>query len=43
MESRAKAWFIWLISNLVVIFSNMQIIYTFIRVDLEKELELTII
>ncbi len=42
MESRAKAWFIWLISNLVVIFSNMQIIYTFISVNLEKELGLTI-
>jgi MFS family permease len=42
MESRAKAWFIWLISNLVVIFSNMQIIYTFISVNLEKELRLTI-
>ncbi|MGL9762767.1 MAG: MFS transporter [Wolbachia sp.] len=42
MESRAKAWFVWLISNLIVIFSNMQIIYTFISVDLEKELELTI-
>ncbi|TVS92592.1 MFS transporter [Wolbachia pipientis] len=40
MESRA--WFIWLISNLVVIFSNMQIIYTFISVNLEKELGLTI-
>ncbi|QMV47433.1 MFS transporter [Wolbachia pipientis] len=40
MESRA--WFIWLISNLVVIFSNMQIIYTFISVNLEKELRLTI-
>jgi MFS family permease len=42
MESRAKAWFIWLISNLVVIFSNIQIIYTFISVNLEKELRLTI-
>jgi MFS family permease len=42
MESKAKAWFIWLISNLVVIFSNMQIIYTFISVNLEKELRLTI-
>jgi MFS family permease len=42
MESRAKAWFIWLLSNLVVIFSNMQIIYTFISVNLEKELRLTI-
>lgn len=42
MESRAKAWFIWLISNLVVIFSNMQIIYAFISVNLEKELGLTI-
>ncbi|MDR2046060.1 MAG: MFS transporter [Rickettsiales bacterium] len=42
MESRAKAWFIWLISNLVVIFSNMQIIYTFISVNLEEELRLTI-
>ncbi|WP_395462778.1 nitrate/nitrite transporter [Wolbachia endosymbiont of Cantharis cryptica] len=42
MEGRAKAWFIWLISNLVVIFSNMQIIYTFISVNLEKELGLTI-
>lgn len=40
MESRA--WFIWLISNLIVIFSNMQIIYTFISVDLEKELGITI-
>lgn len=40
--SRTRAWLIWLISNLVVIFSNMQIIYTFISVDLEKELELTI-
>ncbi len=40
MES--GAWFIWLISNLVVIFSNMQIIYTFISVNLEKELGLTI-
>ncbi|OAL98390.1 MAG: hypothetical protein TV42_04770 [Wolbachia endosymbiont of Dactylopius coccus] len=40
MESRA--WFIWLISNLVVIFSNMQIIYAFISVNLEKELGLTI-
>ncbi|QOD38762.1 MFS transporter [Candidatus Wolbachia massiliensis] len=39
MESKAKAW---LISNLVVIFSNMQIIYTFISVNLEKELGLTI-
>ncbi|NSM56866.1 MFS transporter [Wolbachia endosymbiont of Atemnus politus] len=37
-----RAWFIWLISNLVVIFSNMQIIYAFISVDLEKELGLTI-
>lgn len=42
MESRAKAWFVWLISNLIVIFSNMQIIYTFISVDLEKELGLKI-
>lgn len=42
MESRAKAWFIWLISNLVVIFSNIQIVYTFISVNLEKELGLTI-
>lgn len=42
MESRTKAWFIWLISNLVGIFSNMQIIYTFISVHLEKELGLTI-
>ncbi|MDM8335031.1 MFS transporter [Wolbachia pipientis] len=42
MESKAKAWFFWLISNLVVIFSNMEIIYTFISVDLEKELRLTI-
>lgn len=40
MES--GAWFIWLISNLVVTFSNMQIIYTFISVNLEKELGLTI-
>lgn len=38
----SRAWFIWLISNLVVIFSNMQIIYTFISVNLEKELGLTI-
>ncbi|UIP92309.1 MFS transporter [Wolbachia endosymbiont of Anopheles demeilloni] len=37
-----KAWFIWLISNLIVVFSNMQIIYTFISVNLEKELGLTI-
>ncbi|MGL9731838.1 MAG: MFS transporter [Wolbachia sp.] len=43
MGSRAKAWFVWLISNLIVIFSNMQIIYTFISVDLEKELGLTIV
>lgn len=42
MESRTKAWLIWLISNLVVIFSNMQIIYTFISVNLEEELGLTI-
>ncbi|MDR1261659.1 MAG: MFS transporter [Rickettsiales bacterium] len=42
MESKVKAWFVWLISNLIVIFSNMQIIYTFISVDLEKELGLTI-
>ncbi|MGL9718537.1 MAG: MFS transporter [Wolbachia sp.] len=42
MESKAKAWFVWLIGNLIVIFSNMQIIYTFISVDLEKELGLTI-
>ncbi|MGL9732604.1 MAG: MFS transporter [Wolbachia sp.] len=42
MESRTKAWFVWLISNLIVIFSNMQIIYTFISVYLEKELGLTI-
>lgn len=40
MESRV--WFIWLISNLIVIFSNMQIIYTFISVNLEKELGITI-
>ncbi|WP_250294960.1 MFS transporter [Wolbachia endosymbiont of Oedothorax gibbosus] len=37
-----RAWFIWLISNLVVIFSNMQIIYAFISVNLERELGLTI-
>lgn len=37
-----RAWFIWLISNLIVIFSNMQIIYTFISLDLEKELGITI-
>ncbi|WCR57644.1 MFS transporter [Wolbachia endosymbiont of Ctenocephalides felis wCfeJ] len=42
MENRAKAWCTWLISNLVVIFSNMQIVYTFISVHLEKELKLTI-
>ncbi|MDR2609660.1 MAG: MFS transporter [Rickettsiales bacterium] len=42
MESRAKAWFGWLINNLIVIFSNVQIIYTFISVDLEKELGLTV-
>ncbi|MGL9717507.1 MAG: MFS transporter [Wolbachia sp.] len=40
MENRT--WFIWLVGNLVVIFSNMQIIYAFISVDLEKELGLTI-
>lgn len=39
---KSRAWFIWLISNLIVIFSNMQIIYTFISVDLEKELGITI-
>ena len=39
---KSRAWFIWLISNLVVIFSNMQIIYTFISINLEKELGLTI-
>ncbi len=38
----SRAWFIWLISNLIVIFSNMQIIYTFISVNLEKELGITI-
>ncbi|WP_168463783.1 MFS transporter [Wolbachia endosymbiont of Ctenocephalides felis wCfeT] len=40
--SKSQAWLTWLISNLVVVFSNMQIIYTFISVDLEKELGLTI-
>ncbi|APR98161.1 MFS transporter [Wolbachia endosymbiont of Folsomia candida] len=42
MEDRTKAWLIWIVSNLVVIFSNMQIIYTFISVNLEEELGLTI-
>lgn len=42
MENRAKAWFMWMISNLIVILSNMQIIYTFITMDLERELRLTI-
>ncbi|WP_333024019.1 MFS transporter [Wolbachia endosymbiont of Pentidionis agamae] len=31
----------WLISNLVVILSNMQVLYTFISIPLEKELHLT--
>jgi MFS family permease len=40
--SKTRAWLMWLVSNLVVIFSNMQIVYTFISVNLEEELGLTI-